>query len=271
MSCSVLILTKDEAKNIESCIRSANFSDDIVVFDSYSTDDTTELARKAGARVYQHPFESYGAQREAARRQVEYKYPWVLALDADERVDAELGQEIPLKIASSPSDLAAYRVRRKDFFRKKWIRHATLYPSWHVRLYQHERIRYPERAVHEYPDVEGGVGTLEGHLLHDNFSKGIAQWWSRHVHYAELEAAEMASRSQSSGVDLTGCLSQDPVVRRRALKSLSYKLPFRPELRYLYMMLVRGGALDGPVGWEYCRMIAEYQRIADQILRDTDS
>ncbi len=98
MSCSVLILTKNEEQNIEACIESASFSDDIVVFDSHSTDETRRHAERAGARVLQHRFESYGAQREAARTQVDYRYPWVLALDADERVDSTLAEEIPKKL-----------------------------------------------------------------------------------------------------------------------------------------------------------------------------
>ncbi len=140
-----------------------------------------------------------------------------------------------------------------------------------MRLYRHELISYPERAVHEYPDVDGEVGLLEGHLLHDNFSKGIAQWWTRHVRYAELEAEEMSAYSANSRIDWMGLLSDDPVLRRRTLKSWSYKAPFRPELRYFYMMIIRGGVLDGPAGWEYCRMISQYQRITDQILRSKES
>ncbi len=270
MTCSVLILTLNEANNITDCIRSANFSDDIVVFDSHSQDDTVALAQAAGARVHQHEFESYGAQREAARTSVDYKYPWVLALDADERVDTQLAKELPTRLPTLGDNIAALRLRRKDMFRGKWIRRATLYPSWHLRVYRHARISYSERAVHEYPDVDGDIDQLEGHLIHHNFSKGVAQWWRRHIQYAEMEAKEIrrAVKSGRALPPVSSLWSDNPVERRRFLKALSYRLPFRPELRYFYMMAARGAVLDGPAGWEYCKMIAEYQRITDQIVRD---
>jgi glycosyltransferase involved in cell wall biosynthesis len=264
MPCSVLILTKNEERNIADCIKSVTFSDDILVFDSLSEDRTVEIAKGLGARTMCHPFENYGAQREAARTLGGYKHEWVLALDADERVDSDLADELPVAIAAASKDVAAFRVRRKDHFRGKWIRHATLYPSWHLRVYRHERIRYPARSVHEYPDVQGAVVELRGHLLHDNFSQGLPHWWRRHLKYAELEAQELMASTGAQWPTIEEFITLDPVQRRRALKALSYRLPFRPTLRYLYMMLLRGAVLDGPIGWEYCRMIAEYQRLTDQ-------
>ncbi len=266
-NCSVLVLTKNEAINIRSCLASASFSDDLVVFDSFSDDGTVELARALGARVFQHAFVNYGAQREAARTTVDFRHEWVLALDADERVEPDLAVELPAALAAAPRGTAAFRLRRKDYFRGRWIRHATLYPTWHLRVFRPGAIRYPERAVHEYPEVEGSIGALQGHLRHDNFSKGMAEWWRRHLRYAELEAEEIRIARASDAVDWSGLLARDPVARRRALKRLSYSLPLRPELRYLYMMFLRGAVLDGPAGWEYCRMIAEYQRITDQLAR----
>jgi glycosyltransferase involved in cell wall biosynthesis len=264
MPCSVLILTKNEECNIADCIKSVAFSDDILVFDSLSEDRTVEIAKSLGARTIAHPFQNYGAQREAARTLGAYKHEWVLALDADERVDSDLANELPEAIAAASEDVAAFRVRRKDHFRGKWIRHATLYPSWHLRVYRHARIRYPERSVHEYPDVQGTVIELRGHLIHDNFSQGLPQWWRRHLKYAELEAQELMASTGAKWPSIEELITLDPVQRRRALKAISYRLPFRPTLRYLYMMLLRGAVLDGPVGWEYCRMIADYQRMTDQ-------
>jgi len=266
MTCSVLILTKNEEKNIADCIASARFSDDIIVFDSMSDDETVERARQLGARVFQHEFISYGAQREAARRLVEYRHPWVLAVDADERVEPDLAAELQ-RILPFARQEVAFRLRRKDYFRGEWIKRASLYPSWHLRVYRPDKITYPDRSVHEYPEVDGAVGALQGHLRHDNFSKGVLQWWQRHLRYAELEALEMRKSNEPGELNIMGLLSKDPVTRRRELKRLSYQLPCRPELRYLYMMILRGAILDGPAGWEYCRMIATYQRITDQVTR----
>jgi len=265
--CSVLVLTWNEAVNIRDCLASASFSDDLVVFDSFSHDETVELALAAGARVFRHAFVNYGAQREAARTTVDFRHDWVLSLDADERVEPDLACELPAALAAATPGTGAFRLRRKDYFRGRWIRRATLYPTWHVRVFRPRAVRYPDRAVHEYPEVDGSIGELRGHLRHDNFSKGIADWWRRHLRYAELEAEEVKRARAVGGFDWSTLADRDPVVRRRALKRLSYALPWRPELRYLYMMVLRGALLDGPVGWEYCRMISEYQRITDQLAR----
>lgn len=263
MSVSVLILTRNEAVNIEACIASLAFSDDVVVFDSFSTDGTPDLARSAGARVLQREFDSYGEQREAARTAVEWRYPWVLSVDADERVDEELRQEI-IEIGEARSTKhAAYRVRRKDYFMGRWIRHATLYPSWFVRFFRPDRVRYPKRRVHEYPEVDGSIGELSGHLIHHSFSKGLASWVDKHNQYSMLEAEEFLSARETPVPWVHVLNGADPVKRRRALKRLSRHLPGRPTLRFLYMYLARGGVWDGWQGLAYCRLLAFYEQLID--------
>src|SRR5258708_4826538 len=140
MPVSILILTWNEEQNLPDCLKSVAWSDDVVVFDSFSTDRTVELARAAGARGIQRPFDNYGAQREAARTLSQFKHPWALALDADERPDAELVAELLAVARGGGGPYDAYRMRRKDFFMGKWIKHATLYPSWFVRFFRHERV-----------------------------------------------------------------------------------------------------------------------------------
>jgi glycosyltransferase involved in cell wall biosynthesis len=260
MSVSVLILTFDEEANLPGCLESVAWSDDIVVFDSYSSDRTVEIAETFGARVFRRRFDDYGSQREAARVLVDYRHDWVLALDADERVDAALREEI-LRLAASepPAGRAAYRVRRKDFFLGRWIGRATLYPSWFVRLYRPGSIRYEPRSVHEYPAVAGTVGELRGHLLHYSFNKGLSDWFQKHVRYARLEAAENLRHLDGAAIDWRGLAAGDPVRRRRALKGLSFRLPLRPLLRFAYMYFLRLGLLDGYPGFTYCCLLAVYE------------
>lgn len=256
---SVLILTYNEEANIRACLESVAWSDDVVVFDSHSTDRTCEIAESMGARVVRHPFENYGAQREAARTLGAFRHPWVLSLDADERPDAGLVEEIRGAVAAGPDGPVAYRMRRKDHFQGRWIRHSTLYPSWFVRLFQWERVHYEPRSVHEYPTVDGATGQLDGHLLHYSFNKGLADWWVKHVRYAEAEARE-GRKSLTRPVDWGGLWARrDPVRRRRSLKHLSARLPGRPLLRFGYGYLWRGGILDGLPGLHYCLMLAIYE------------
>jgi glycosyltransferase involved in cell wall biosynthesis len=258
---SILILTHNEEANIKACLESVAWSDDVLVFDSFSTDKTPEIAAACGARVMKHSFENFGAQREAARQLGAYKHPWVLSLDADERPDDELVAELKAIVAGPQDGPGAYRMRRKDHFQGRWIKHSTLYPSWFVRFYRWDRVRYEARSVHEYPTVDGSVGELKGHLLHYSFNKGLADWWIKHALYASLESQE-GLKSLSQPLDYAGLISPaDPVRNRRALKNLAARMPFRPFLRFAYGYLARGGFLDGRPGLDYCLMLAAYEHM----------
>lgn len=258
---SVVILTKNESNNIGPCIESCRESDDIWVFDSLSTDNTPSIAKQMGAKVEFRAFDNYGAQREAAR-QLPYKHRWVLAIDADERPEAALWAEMK-SIATSECTHSAFRIRRKDYLLGRWIKYSSLYPSWFIRFYQHDRIRYEPRAVHEYPEVDGTTGALQGHLIHDSFSKGLQEWLHKHVRYASLEAGEnLKSLNQgAANLDWNGLVSLEPVRRRKALKQLSFRLPFRPSLRFLYSYVLRGGFLDGYAGYQYAKMLSIYEQM----------
>jgi glycosyltransferase involved in cell wall biosynthesis len=266
MGISTIILTFNEEQNIGPCLDSLAWCDDVHVFDSFSTDRTVEVARSRRAQVHQRHFTNYAEQRNAALDICPLRHEWVLMLDADERVEPGFGTEMLTAVRDSDG-IDAWRLRRKDFFMGRWLRHASLYPSWFVRLFRHAVVRYDSRAVHEYPVVRGGVDALHGHLLHDSFSKGQAAWWQKHLIYAELEAREMRTEGQDWLRLVRGVVAREPVVRRRALKAMSYRLPLRPELRFLYMYLLRRGLLDGAPGWHYCRLIRRYQAEIDRHYR----
>jgi hypothetical protein len=221
----------------------------------------TRLA-KSRERMGRVSFNTNLSTMDFSAKQIAYRYPWVLALDADERPDAELIAELQVIANTKANEFAAYRVRRKDHFMGRWIKHSTLYPSWFLRFYRPERVRYSSRAVHEYPDVNGPVGSLRGHLLHFSFAKGLEDWLLKHVRYARFEAMENLKSMEpgAAGVDVKGLFSiRNPIRRRRALKELSFRLPLRPFLRFAYMYFLRGGFLDGVAGYHYCRMLAMYE------------
>jgi hypothetical protein len=209
--------------------------------------------------VVQRRFDTYGVQREAARTEVQYRHPWVLAVDADEIPDERLVEEIRSIAARDSAPHVAYRMRRKDYFMGRWIKHATLYPSWFIRFYRNASISYGPRAVHEYPTVEGAIGALNGHLIHHSFNKGLGDWWAKHIRYAEFEAQEGLKTSATGERRWRDVCAADPVRRRRALKALSARLPLRPTLRFLYMYFLRLGFMDGRPGLAYCRLLAMYE------------
>src|SRR5580704_4491408 len=153
MTVSVLVLTLNEGINIGPCLDSLSWSNDIVVLDSLSKDDTTRIAASRGARVVERAFDNWSAHQNWAMKSIEFRNPWVLYFDADERCPAELRDEV-LRRATATCAESAFRIRRKDFFMGRWLKHAQLYPTWLVRLVRPERIRY-ERLVNPVAVVEG--------------------------------------------------------------------------------------------------------------------
>lgn len=257
MSVSVLILTRNEEDNLGRCLESVKWSDDIVVFDSFSTDRTLDIARSAGARVVQRVFDDERSQRSASLR-VAFKYPWVYNPDADEVTTEELRNEI-LRVVADPARCErAYRVRRKDTFMGRWLRHSSLYPTWFVRLFRPEAVTF-ERDINLRYVVHGPEGRLAAHLLHYSFNKGLQAWIEKHNRYSTLEAAETLASLSGRGVPWRDLISKDAVARRRALKELSLRLPCRPTLRFLYTYLLKLGFLDGRRGFTYSRLTAMYE------------
>jgi len=256
---SIVILTHNEACNIAACIQSVAWSDDIVVFDSFSTDETIALASATGARVIQHAFASYSQQREAALRQSGLVHDWVLMLDADERIEPALGTEMLALVRGAAVPHAAYRMRRKDYFFGTWIRHSSFYPLWFIRLFRHAQVHYPVRPVHEYPEIQGTTGALTGHLIHYSFNKGLGAWLAKHNAYSQMEAEEYLRSFKERRRDLRGVCARDPVRRRLAIKDLGYRMPGRPLLRFVYSYLFRLGILDGGAGLTYCILLVYYE------------
>src|SRR5262249_5320163 len=172
--------------------------------------------------------------------------PWVFYLDADERCSPDLSDEIGERAQAQAAE-AAFRMRRKDFFMGRWLRHAQLYPTWLVRLFRPERIRY-ERLVNPVAVVEGPVGELSGHIVHYPFSHGVAHWIARHNRYSDMEAIEASKTTERTPIGFASILSGDPNVRRRALKEVFFRMPARPTIKFLYYYGWRRGFLDGRAG-----------------------
>ena len=257
---SVLILTLNEEINLPACINSVTWSDDIVVLDSFSTDRTVEIAKAAGARVYQREHDSELGQRNYGLQELKFKHEWVYMPDADEITTPELRDEI-LSIVSDPSRLeSAFKVRFKVMFMGRWIKHSSLYPTWVVRLVRPSQVRF-ERAFHTACFGTGPEGELNEHFLHYSFNKGMDAWYEKHNRYSLHEAREAIEHRRRQAPDLRGLFDRDPRRRRRALKRLSYWMPFRPLLRFLYMYIFRLGILDGRAGYTYCSLLASYEQM----------
>lgn len=262
---SIIILTLNEEINLSDCLVSVSWSDDIVVFDSYSFDRTVEIAKQAGARVVQRRFDNYAAQRNAALA-LDFKYTWILMIDADERVTPELRDEIEntLRVVDDGTNL--FRVRRKDMFCGRWLKHSSGYPTWFGRLFRAGHVRV-EREINEEYHTNGNIGYLQEHLLHFPFNKGIAHWFERHNQYSTMEAMLAAGR-EGEGIKANELVSKDPAIRRKNLKKLAYKIPGRPLLAFVYLYFFRLGFLDGRAGLTYCFLRFVYETMIDLKIRE---
>ena len=260
-SISVLILTLNEEVNLPECLDSCSWCDDIIVFDSFSGDRTREIAAVKHARFFQRRFDNYAAQRNAALTEVQFKYPWVLMLDADERVPDDLALEMRRAVAEADGDTVLFRMRRKDYFLGRWLRHSSGYPTWFGRLMRVGRVRV-EREINEEFIADGRIAHLKAHLSHFPFNRGIAYWYERHNVYSSMEALATI-RSRTLALSPAALFSADPVERRRVLKRLAYRLPMRPVIVFLYLYIVRLGFLDGRAGLTFSRMRASYELLID--------
>jgi len=133
MSASALVLTYNEEKNIERCLKSLQWCDEVVVLDSYSTDRTIEIAKKLGAVVVMKEFEDYASQRNYGLNSIDYKNEWVLMVDADEIVPPELAQEIRERIVQAPSQVTMFRIARIEHFLDGTLDHC-MGNIWYGRL-----------------------------------------------------------------------------------------------------------------------------------------
>lgn len=259
MNVSVLILTLNEDRNLPSCLASLQWCDDIVVLDSFSTDRTVEIANSSGARVVQRHFDNWAAHQNWAVQNISFKHPWVYYSDADEIVPSELRDEMFSVTGDMSAKPVAYRMRYKNFFCDRWIRHCGIYPVWVLRLFRPDKVHW-ERLVNPVPIVHGSEGRLTNHFHHFSFNKGYEAWFAKHNKYSSQEAEEGIKTIQVGFHDWAGLLSfWDASRRRKAMKELSFRLPFRPTLRFLYMYILRLGFLDGREGLTYCLLLSMYE------------
>jgi acetyltransferase-like isoleucine patch superfamily enzyme/glycosyltransferase involved in cell wall biosynthesis len=266
---SVVILTLNEESNIAACIASCAWCDDVHVVDSGSTDRTCEIAREHGATVHVRPFNAnnaddgpvrnwFATQRNWAIDNVPHKHEWVFHLDADERFTPELVAEMASVIKHAPTE-AGFYVPNKLMFMGRWLKRASGYPIYQMRLFHRGRMRFREFGHGQREDTSGTIGWLHSPYLHYNFSKGLYDWLDKHNRYSTLEARAMLEGRQIGPVSFRPTFFGDRVQRRRYLKVNFYpKIPGRWLGRFVWMYFFKMGFLDGIPGLYYCLLMAAY-------------
>jgi glycosyltransferase involved in cell wall biosynthesis len=185
---TVTVITRNEAANIAAALESVAWADEILVVDSRSTDETTAIARRLGARVLERDWPGFSAQKNFAAEQA--SHDWILSVDADERVTPELAAEIRTLLDSEPPD-QGYRVPRVSFYLGRWIRTTDWYPDHQLRLGDRRQAHWVGDFVHERLAVEGRVGRLRSELQHFPY-RDLSQHLETMNRYTTLAARQMA-------------------------------------------------------------------------------
>ncbi|BAU66761.1 glycosyl transferase family protein [Stanieria sp. NIES-3757] len=255
---SIYILTYNEEIDIAACIESAAVTDDVIVVDSFSKDRTVEIASSYPVRVVQHKFESHGKQRTWMLKNIPTKYEWVYILEADERMTPELFKECLAAIKSQQA--IGYYVAERVMFMGKWIRHSTQYPRYQMRLFEKTKVWFDDYGHTEREVCLGNTGFLIETYPHYTSGKGLSRWLDKHNRYSTDEAAETIQQLNQGKVNWQQLFfGKSEIERRRALKDLSLRLPFRPLIRWIYMYFILGGIWDGKAGFAWCTLQAFYE------------
>ena len=219
---SAVLITRNAAPVLDSCLESLAFADEIVVIDSASSDATAEIAERRGARVVQKEWLGFGRQKQFAVDQA--RHDWVLCLDADERLSPQLAAEIRKALAAPVSPV--YRMPRRNRFLGKWLSHGEGYPDWSPRLFNRLSARWSDDLVHEKVLYAVTPGTLAGDLMHDS-GDDLSAYLERQNRYTTLAARQAFEKGRSASV---------------------LHLLLSPVVRFLKFYVLRLGFLDGLPG-----------------------
>ncbi len=231
---SVIVLTKNEERNIFDCLQSVSWASDLIVVDSKSGDRTVDIARTFTKKVFVIDWMGYGEAKNFALGHADHDR--VLWLDADERVTPGLAAEIQQVLRQRPSEFSGYEVARRAYFLGKWIRHCGWYPGYVTRFFEKTAARFTTSRVHEHLDITGKIGRLRNDLLHFT-DDTLHHYFSKSNRYTSLAAEDAA----------------------QARKKFSlYDLLVRPPFLFFKMYIVRRGFLDGMHGLVLALLSAAY-------------
>jgi glycosyltransferase involved in cell wall biosynthesis len=220
---TLAIVARDEADRIGRAIASVPGVAEVLVLDSGSTDATVAVAEAAGARVVQTDWPGYGAQKNRAMEGV--GQPWVLFLDADEWMDAELLAAVK-RVLADPAGAVGFAVCRRNRYLGRIVRGGCFGPSWKVRLVRAGAGRWQGGTLHETLVCSGPTRRLEGFLEHDPFRNAL-DWGQTGRHYADLFARQGLETGRVAHV---------------------WDLLLRPPLHFVKSILLRAGFRDGVLG-----------------------
>lgn len=249
---SVIILTYNESANLPTCIASLQpLNAEIFIIDSGSSDNTIEIAKQAGCQVFSHPFENHAKQLNWGLENIPISTPWIMRLDADERLTPELVEELKNTLSQTPQEITGYQVKRRVFFMGRWIRHGGYYPTWLLRVWRTGLGTCEQRWMDEHIILsQGETADLKYDIIDEN-QKGLTFWTDKHNRYADREVKDLLGGTVSEQDDLLNTNQPSQAGKRRWVKKNFYgrsPLFLRAFLYFLMRYIIGLGFLDGIQG-----------------------
>ncbi|MDQ3019245.1 MAG: glycosyltransferase family 2 protein [Bacteroidota bacterium] len=220
---SGVIICKDEENNIEDCIKSILWCDEVIIIDSFSIDKTIAISKKYSNKIFQNEWKGFSEQRKFALSKANYE--WIFSIDADERCTKEL--EIEIKNLLEKTDISdnGFEIPRKSFFLNKWIRHGGWYPNYQLRLFKSKSAKVSDRLVHESYLVNGTTGRLKNNILHYTVTS-ISDFVTKINSYSDLSAVEKVKKKRINFFDIF----------------------IIPGIAFFHQYILKGNFLDGTAG-----------------------
>lgn len=252
---SVFILTYNEEANIERCLESlTDFTDDIFIVDSFSTDRTLEICEKFGCKILQNPFVNHALQSNWAIENAPFKYEWILRLDSDELLPRKLKSELAELVGRLTGDVCGIYINRRQYFMNRWLKHGGIYPHYILRAFRRDAGLY-ENKTEEHFVLKRGISTKAcNDFLEDNRNNNLDFWLGKHQQLARGEVLDTLGDTYLTEADIEPVLFGEKVQRTRWLKMNVYQkspLFLRALLYFIYRYVLRLGFLDGMPGFIY--------------------
>lgn len=255
---SVIILTHNEAKHIERCIKSLLLiTNKIFIVDSFSTDDTVQIAERLGATVVQNPWVSYAYQFNFGIEHNPFQTQWLMRMDADEYITPELGAELKENLTILPTSTSGVYVKRRVYFMNKWIKRGGYYPIWLLRVWRNGAGICEERWMDEHIKLNQGTTVQFAHDIVDHNLNNLTWWTQKHNNYAIREVIDLLNIKynfdEKANVKPDFWGSQEQRTRFLKVKYANLPLFTRPFLYFVYRYFLKGGFLDGTKGliWHF--------------------
>ncbi len=227
---TAIISTYNEAHNIVAALESVNWADEVIVVDSFSTDNTVELAKKSGARVLQREYKYPASQKNWTIPQATHE--WIFLLDADERVGEDLKKEVQAVLAQKEVKDKAFWIKRRNFFMNAEIKYSGWQGDKVVRLFKRDDCRYEDVSVHEEILCDGSIGVLKSKLIHYTF-KDVFHYLDKWDRYTTMSGKDRAERGEKPNL---------------------FHFVIKPAFRFFQDYFLKLGFLDGMTGFIICSL-----------------